>query len=365
MNVSQRLYLAILPAIIGIFTVAGLAYWGERGRQAPELVLVIAVVAVVVSLIVAWRNTRYVATRVARLAAPAQVTRVDELDSIEEEVDRLRRAVAEARASEASATEHADGAIREYGALVADTATSAARQLDEVRMPLHILLDAHFGELNENQEEMLAAARSAADEAQTALDRLREIANLDRGASRLRSERIHLADLVAALVPGLGAEASRAGIRLSTDMPPFLPAVTGDRARLGEAIALLTTDSVRRTAPGGEVRITGAPVEPPSPTSGKGHGSGRSQTVSGSPVDPHVGEALGAVRRREAKEVQLEITHGTGPASQTDVALANRLLVALGGRVDYATDRTVITLPAYAVAATLGIDTDLASPQTS
>ena len=362
MNISQRLYLAIAPAIIGIFAVAGLAYWGHNGRQAPELVLIIAVVAAVASLIVAWRNTRYVAMRVARLAAPAQVTRVDELDAIEGEVDRLRRAVADAQATEATAQQRAEAAIQEYGGLVADTATSAARQLDEVRMPLHILLDVHFGDLNENQEEMVAAARSAADEAQTALDRLREIADLDRGAIRLRTERIRLADLVAALVPGLVAEGSRAGIRVSTDLSPFLPAVGGDRARLGEAIALLTTDSVRRTAPGGEVRITGAAVERVSPVGG-GQRGGQSLTSAQSVPEGRAVDAVGAAPRRQ--EIQLEITHGTGPARQTDLALANRLLVALGGRVDYAVDRTVITLPAYAVAATLGIGTGLASPQTS
>jgi signal transduction histidine kinase len=348
------LYLAIVPAIVGIFAVAGLAYWGQYGRQAPELLVIIAVVASVASLIVAWRNTRYVATRIARLAAPAMVTRVDELDAIEEEVGRLQRAVTDAKATEALAKQYSEAAIHEYGGLVADTATSVAHQLDEVRMPLHILLDNHFGDLNENQEEMLAAARSAADDAQGSLDRLREIADLDRRAIRLRTERIRLSDLVNALMPGLAAEGTRAGVRVSADLPPFLPPVAGDRVRLGEALSLLATDGVRRTPSGGEVQITGVAVEPPLPRALKG-GSGTG------PAD--VGRSG---QRRDPREVQLVITHGSGPARQTDVSLADRLLVALGGRVDYAVDRTVITLPAYAVAATVGSGTEPANPsQTS
>lgn len=355
MTVSQRLYLAIVPAIVGIFAVAGLAYWGQYGRQAPELLVIIAVVASVASLIVAWRNTRYVATRVARLAAPAKVTRVDELDAIEEEVGRLQQAVTDAKVTEALAKQYSEAAIHEYGGLVADTATSVARQLDEVRMPLHILLDNHFGDLNENQEEMLAAARNAADEAQGSLERLREIADLDRRAIRLRTERIRLADLVNALVPGLAAEGARTDVRVSADLPPFLPAVTGDRVRLGEALSLLATDGVRRTPPGGEVRITALAVEPPVPQAAKGGGAARTADA-----------VARSGQRRDPREVQLVITHGSGPVQQTEVSLADRLVVALGGRVDYAVDRTVITLPAYAVAATVGSGTDPANPsQTS
>jgi signal transduction histidine kinase len=348
-NVSQRLYLAVIPGIIGVFTVAGLAYWGQYDRQAPQVLVIIAVVASVVSFIVAWRNTRYVATRVSRLAAPARAVRVDELDAIEEEVERLRRAVLEAEATETRVKQYSEAAIREYSGLVADTTTSVARQLDEVRMPLHILLDNHFGDLNDNQEEMLAAARGAADAAQSALDRLREIADVDRGAIRLRSERVRLGDLVAALMPGLVAEANRAGVRVSTDFPPSLPAVAGDRARLGEAVSLLAADCVRRTPAGGEVRITGAALDAPSPRSG----------------EASAGSEPAAVPRREPTQVQMVMTHGALTGRQTDVALADRLLVALGGRVDYAADRTAVTLPAYAVAATVGTGTDLGSPHTS
>jgi hypothetical protein len=39
------------------------------------------------------------------------------------------------------------------------TVRSTLAQLDEVRLALHILPEAKFGELNENQEELLGTAR--------------------------------------------------------------------------------------------------------------------------------------------------------------------------------------------------------------
>ena len=68
MRVGQRLFLAVMPAIIGLFTVAALAYWGRVDRSAPRWLIVITAVAALLSLAVAWQNTRYVARRIERLA---------------------------------------------------------------------------------------------------------------------------------------------------------------------------------------------------------------------------------------------------------------------------------------------------------
>ena len=334
MTVSQRLYLAVVPAILGVFTVAGLAYWGEYGRQAPHILVIVASVASVGSLVVAWRNTRYVATRVSRLAAPppAQVARLDELDAIEAEVERLRQAVVDAEAAATHARGRAAASVREYGGLVADAATAAARQLDEIRMPLHILLENRFGDLNDNQEEMLGAARLAADDAQAYLERLRAIADIERDTLRLRIERIRLADIVTARLPGLSAAAARVGVRLSADLSPRLPAIMGDRGRLGEALALLIGDAVHRTPSGGEVQIIGA--------------------------DPHAEDPVGRMaggphsvpdRTAPVAAVRLVLLHGDGTPRATDAALADRLVAAQGGTVHHESDRTLVEMPAAVV----------------
>ncbi len=323
MTVSQRLYLAVVPAIVGVFAVAGLAYWGQYDRQAPLVIVIVGVIASVGSLVVAWRNTRYVATRVTRLAAPGPGTRDDELDAIEQEVDRLRRAVAGAEAAQAGAQQRADASVQEYGTLVSDAAMAAARQLDEIRMPLHILLENRFGDLNDNQEEMLAAARTAADDAQASLERLRQVADIDRGTLRMRAERVRLTDLVAALLPGLVAEGARGSVAVSADLSPWLPSVNGDRARLGQAVSLLAADAVRRTPAGGAVRITAGETG----------------------LADRAGAAAAGAVPGAAAMVHLVVSHGALPGRMTDIALADRLITALGGRVQHGDDRTVISVP--------------------
>jgi hypothetical protein len=47
-----------------------------------------------------------------------------------------------------------------------------------------------------------------------------------------------------------------------------------------------------------------------------------------------------------APMVRLVISHGTLPGRMTDIALADRLITALGGRVQHSDDQTVISVPA-------------------
>ncbi len=114
--------------------------------------------------------------------------------------------------------------LQEYAALLAEAASAVARHLDEVRLPIHILLENHFGQLNENQEEMLAAARAAAEAASVELGRLREIAELDRGVLNFRRDRVRVGDLLRALEPQLEADGERTGVRVSIDVAAGTPA---------------------------------------------------------------------------------------------------------------------------------------------
>ena len=66
MKISHRLFLGVIPSVVGLFTVAGLAYWGQYAHTAPQLVVWAAAAATILSLAVAWWNTSYVAHRVER-----------------------------------------------------------------------------------------------------------------------------------------------------------------------------------------------------------------------------------------------------------------------------------------------------------
>jgi len=315
MRTSQRLFLAVIPAVLGVLTVAGLAYWGQYAHAAPEIVIVIAAVAAVGSLVMAWYNTRYVAQRIAQLAAKVDVkSGLDELDAIETVVDRYTSALRDAEERRAQAQAAADTRIREHGELMSQVASTVSKGIDEIRLPLYILLENRFGDLNENQEEMLEAARTAAEQVNTDADRLAEIGALDCGTLTLRSDRVHIADVMQSLRPTVDSEGARAGVRVEIDVAPALPPVTGDRGRLQEALALVLADSVRRTPKGGKVRIA---------ITAKGRG------------------------------LSIDVTHGAPPVPDVASALAQRLLEAHGAVFERLPGQISVNLPVARVSGTV------------
>jgi len=276
MRIAHRLYLTVVPAIVGVLAVAALAYWGQYQRRVPTLVLIVAVIAAVGTLVLGWLNARYVAQRVERLAgaesAPAQASAVslrglasavvpghvsarpDELDAIESVVDRLSDAVAVAESGKADLEREASDRARDFATYMANVAEDVVKRIEEIRLPLHILLENRFGELNENQEEMLGAARAAADAADADIIALRQLADLDRGVRTLRRDRILPGDLVKALVPTLQAQAEKQGTTLHIDVEPLVSAIRGDQPQLQEALATLLGEALA-TAGKGDVEI--------------------------------------------------------------------------------------------------------------
>jgi signal transduction histidine kinase len=306
MKISHRLFLGVIPSLVGLFTVAGLAYWGQYAHSAPLLVVWAAGIATVISLVVAWWNTRYVAHRVERLASTkGGDEEVDELDVIEHRVELLGEAATTAKADAARATEDAGRRTIEYATLLAETATSASKQLAEARLSLHVLQDNHFGELNDNQEEMIGAAREATEAAEVELNHLREIADLDRGALALRRDLVKPGEIIRSLQPLLNAQATKQGVRILLELEPALPRVVGDRGRLQDALGLILKDAVRYALPGTSISVHAA---------------------------------------SEPSAVTIIVNHGSPHSYTGDVALADRLIGAQGGSVIHREDSTTITL---------------------
>jgi signal transduction histidine kinase len=305
MKISQRLFLGMIPSAVGLFTVAGLAYWGQYAHTAPQLVVWAAGAATILSLAVAWWNARYVAQRVERLASRKGDEKVDELDVIEQRVESLGEAATAAKADAARAAEDAGRRTVEYATLLAEAATSASKQLAEARLSLHVLQDNHFGELNDNQEEMIGAAREATEAAEVELNHLREIADIDRGALALRRDLVKPGEIIRSLLPLLNAQATKQGVRILSELEPALPRVVGDRGRLQDALGLILKDAVRYAVPGTSVSV---------------HASSQPSAVT------------------------IVVNHGSPHSYTGDVALADRLIRAQGGSVNHGADSTTITL---------------------
>ena len=306
MKISHRLFLGIIPSVVGLFTVAGLAYWGQYAHTAPELFVWAAGAATLFSLGIAWWNTRYVAQRVERLAsAKGGDAETDELDVIEHRVELLGEAATAAKADAARAAADAGRRTIEYATLLAEAATSASKQLAEARLSLHVLQDNHFGELNDNQEEMIGAAREATEAAEIELTHLREIADIDRGALTLRRDLVKPGELIKSLLPILNAQATKQSVRILSELEPALPRVVGDRGRLQDALGLILKDAVRYAVPGTSVSI---------------HASSQPTTVT------------------------IVVNHSSPHSYTGDVALADRLIRAQGGSVTHTGDATTIAL---------------------
>ncbi len=318
MKISHRLYLTVLPAIVGLFTVAGLAYWGRYAHTIPHVVLGVAILATIGSMALSWRNARYVAQRVERLAegaggeqaSPATLKGMasallpgrvgsspDELDAIKGVVDHLSSAVVEAESERANREQAADRRVRDYAQMVEQVASASAARMEEVRLPLHILLENHFGDLNENQEEMLGAARGAAEAMDADLVALRQIAELDLGSRELRRDRLLPGDILRALVPTLQAAAEAAGVTLRVDMEPLVPAIRADQPQLHDALATLLGDAIRSAPSGASVELTLA---------------------------------------REGAEVTIALRGGGSERHTVRAALAERIIAASGGRLQRA-----------------------------
>lgn len=306
MKISHRLFLGVIPSVVGLFTVASLAYWGQYHQTAPEMVVWAAGAATIISLVVAWRETRYVAQRVERLAsAKGGNGKVDELDVIEQRVELLGEAATAAKADAARAAADAGQRNIEYATLLAEAVTSASKQLAEARLSLHVLQDNHFGELNDNQEEMIGAAREATEAAEVELNHLREIADIDRGALALRRDLVKPGEIIRSLLPLLNAQATRQSVRILSELEPALPRVVGDRGRLQDALGLILNDAVRYAVPGTSVSI---------------HASSQTSTVT------------------------IVVNHSSPHSYSGDVALADRLIRAQGGSVTHTADATTISL---------------------
>lgn len=229
LNSPVRSAIAIAPAAVGMLLVAALLYWGERGRQAPFIVLVIAIVATIASLVVSWRLSHYL--------DPAKVLR-------DAEANRDRAAAAIARA-EFKASE-SDAVLRQI-------VEALGSRIHEVQLPLHILLDAPFGALNENQEELVGAARDAAESADRDLRLLRRL--LHDEPEIADPERITVGALVAPALSVANSAAESALVRIVVDIDDGLPMVRVLSLPLQEAMTTVLTTMVAESEAGGELRV--------------------------------------------------------------------------------------------------------------
>ena len=261
--IAWRLAAGVLPSLLAVGLVVGLFYYGEYGRAAPLILEIGAALLTFVSVAIAWANATYFADRLARLAQTTSKVsggseRTDEFDRIERAVGKLGSALTASETERARSDALAAARLRDQATMLGGVVSDTLSQLDQVRLPLQILLESPFGELNENQEELLRDARAAADAIDVALRRLGQVTDIDRDALPIQHELVQINDVVRAVLPMARAAAERKGARTESTLEPGLPRVVADRTRLAEALALLLADSASESSTSAALRVSTA-----------------------------------------------------------------------------------------------------------
>jgi len=251
-SVAWRLAAGVLPSVLAVGLLIGLFYYGKAGRTTPQVILIAASALTVASIIIAWVNAAHFADRLARLARATEDalgTRgpTDEFDRIEQAVGTLGSALTASKAEHARLDAVSAARLHDQATMLAGAVSDSLSQLDQVRLSLQILLESPFGELNDNQEELLRDARAAADAIDASLRRLGQVADIDRDAFQVQHELVQVNDVVRSVLPLARAAAERRGARTETALEPGLPRVAGDRTRLAEALSLLVVDAAAET----------------------------------------------------------------------------------------------------------------------
>jgi PAS domain S-box-containing protein len=112
----------------------------------------------------------------------------------------------------------------------------------------------------DTQVEFLQIVRTQSSRLSQLVEEILEVARLETGALPLYLEEVETADVVRRSVLGLQHEARRKGIRVETVLPPTLPALRSDAARLQSVVTNLLSNTVKFTPSGGYVELSAAVV---------------------------------------------------------------------------------------------------------
>lgn len=321
-----RVWSVLTVPLLGIGAIVVLV---TRGGAAPELrdrVILAAFLVVVASLAFGAWNAQWVARRIESLlsaarglagrgnATPAegrpagarQRGESDPLEGLAAELARASSAVSQERREIASRLSSAETRAAECAALLEAVAHPLARATSEVQLPLHILLENHFGDLNENQEEMLQAASAAADRIDLTARQLRRILDLDHGRIALQREAIRPGELLQPVLAIAAARGEPRSVKIDLDVAPTLPFVIADRYLLEEALTALVTAVVDRAAPS---------------------------------------STLGVGVHEDGANVRVELRYAGDAPNGLEAIMARRLVLAQGGTVALAPGQVAIALP--------------------
>jgi NtrC-family two-component system sensor histidine kinase KinB len=140
--------------------------------------------------------------------------------------------------------------------LVATASHELKTPLTGLRLVLHLLLEEKAGPLSPKQLELLLDARENSERLLAVVNNLLDLTRLEQGWRQLDVRPEAPAALLQAAADAVRPRAQDKGVELVLDVPPGLPAVAADAARLGTALGNLLDNALTYTDRGGRITLT-------------------------------------------------------------------------------------------------------------
>jgi signal transduction histidine kinase len=145
--------------------------------------------------------------------------------------------------------------------LVATASHELKTPLTSLRLAVHLLLEETVGPLTPKQTELLLDARESSERLLAVVNNLLDLARLEQGWRQLEVRPESPAELLRAAAEEARPRAKDKGVELVLEVPPDLPAVAADAARLGNALRNLLDNALTYTDRGGRITLSAEPAE--------------------------------------------------------------------------------------------------------
>jgi signal transduction histidine kinase len=229
---------------------ATIRVWGDEFLRP---VLLAGAIALVVSILLSFLVTRWVAAPLDHLASAARavaggdydqhlkVTGPDEMQSLALAFNEM---VSEVKASQQSQRE-----------FVANVSHELKTPLTSIRGFAQAILDGAAAD-EEQQERAALVIRDESARLERLVKGLLDLARLDSGQTEFTFQRVELNALLSAVVERLSVKAREAGVTVQLEVPDF-PALVGDGDRLAQVFTNLLDNAVKHSPRGGDIRVWG------------------------------------------------------------------------------------------------------------
>jgi two-component system phosphate regulon sensor histidine kinase PhoR len=105
-------------------------------------------------------------------------------------------------------------------------------------------------------KDFLSRINAEADKLAQMVQELGELSRIESGEAPLQKRRINIAEAIGHAVNRLRAQADRAELKLDIDIPPTLPEVMADEARVEQVLVNLIHNAIKFTPSGGRISIS-------------------------------------------------------------------------------------------------------------